>query len=65
MCLEISAGKVQRLEAHTLVDKIGIHMTIFGPGKNKESPCFTPFCFNARCQYILPNLRRLIFGLTF
>jgi len=28
------------------------------------SPCFTPFCFNALCQYILLNLRPLIFVLT-
>ena len=28
------------------------------------SPYFTPFCFNAPCQYILLNLRPLIFGLT-
>jgi len=44
MCHETSAGKVQRLETGALVDEIGIPMTVFGPVKNKENPCFTPFC---------------------
>jgi hypothetical protein len=27
-------------------------------------PCFTPFCFNAPCQFTLLNLRPFKFGLT-
>jgi hypothetical protein len=64
MCRETIAVKLQRPETRILVDKIGIHMTIFGPAKNKEIPCFTPFFSNAPCQYTLLNLRPLIFGLT-
>jgi hypothetical protein len=60
---ETSAGKVQRLETRTLVDKIGIHMTISGPVKNKESP-FYAILFNSPCHYVLLNLRPLIFVLT-